>query len=183
MTIANQITAARLVVIPFFLGCVLEYEPEKESLRYVAFGLLSAAAASDIVDGIIARRYHQISRLGKRLDPLADKLLINLGFIFLAANQHFNPGIPLWVPPIILARDVYIVLGAYFINEFYGPFVVHPRCSGKVSTVLQIATLLSVLVASPWTHFFLAGSLGALVWSSVEYFVAGYNQVMGKTRT
>ena len=143
----------------------------------MALGLYVVAALSDILDGIIARNFGQTSRLGKRLDPLADKLLINLSFIFVASNGHFSPGIPLWAPPIFLGRDIYIVLGAYFINERYGPFRVKPRRSGKSTTVLQMATIISALLANPLTTALLAGALAAAAWSAVDYFFAGYAQV------
>ncbi|HOH28285.1 MAG TPA: CDP-alcohol phosphatidyltransferase family protein [Candidatus Hydrogenedentes bacterium] len=182
MTIANYITAARLGFMPVFLACVLGYSPERAYLRQAAFFLYAAFALSDILDGQIARRFHLESRLGKRLDPLADKLLINLGFIFVAANGWFNPGMPLWAPPVFLARDVYIVLGAYLINERYGPFKVKPRLSGKTTTVLQMAVMISVLLSNPLTPFLLAASLAATGWSSIDYFYAGYAQVKERTK-
>ena len=177
MTKANHITIARLAVMPVFLVCILAYTPERAGFRHAALVLYAVAALSDILDGIIARRFNQISRLGKRLDPLADKLLINLSFIFVASNSHFDPGIPLWAPPVFLARDIYIVLGAYFINERYGPFKVRPRRSGKTTTVLQMAAIIGALLANPLTQALLAGALAAAVWSAVDYFFAGYAQV------
>lgn len=182
MTVANHITVARMALMPVFLGCVLGYSPDREYFRHIAFALYAAAAISDIADGNIARYFGQVSRLGKRLDPLADKLLINLSFIFLAANAHFDPGIPLWAPPVFLARDVYIVLGAYLINERYGPFKVAPRLSGKTTTVLQMATVISVLLGTPLTTGVLAGTVAATGWSAVDYFFAGYKQVQERKK-
>lgn len=183
MTVANHITAARIALMPVFLGCVLGYAPEREYFRHAAFLLYVAAAVSDILDGNIARYFGQVSRLGKRLDPLADKLLINLSFIFLASNAHFNPGVPLWAPPIFLARDIYIVLGAYLINERYGPFKVAPRLSGKTTTVLQMAAVISVLLGTPLTTGILMGALAASGWSAVDYFFAGYKQVQERKKS
>lgn len=165
-----------MAVMPVFLGCVLGYTPDREGLRHAAFLLYAAAALSDILDGNIARYFGQVSRLGKRLDPLADKLLINLSFIFVAANSSFDPGLPLWAPPIFLARDVYIVLGAYFINERYGPFKVIPKVSGKTTTVLQMAVIISILLVNPLTSALLTASLAAAAWSAVDYTFAGYRQ-------
>lgn len=176
MTIPNYITAVRMAVMPVFLACVIGYTPERDGLRHAAFFLYAAAALSDILDGNIARYFGQVSRLGKRLDPLADKLLINLSFIFVAANGHFDPSLPLWAPPLFLARDIYIVLGAYYINERYGPFKVIPQVSGKTTTVLQMALIISVLLANPLTTALLVASLAAALWSTVDYTFAGFRQ-------
>ncbi len=183
MTIANYITITRLASMPIFLACVVAYTPEREFMRHAAFLLYAAAAVSDTLDGVIARRWGLESRLGKRLDPLADKLLINLGFIFVASNGHFNPGVPLWAPPLFLARDVYIVLGAYLINERYGPFRVKPHLSGKTTTVLQMAVMISVLLSNPLTPYLLAGALAATAWSSIDYFYAGRRQAQERSES
>jgi cardiolipin synthase len=180
VTIANRITISRLVLMPVFLGCVLGYAPNREYYRHIAFVLYVLAALSDIADGNIARYFGQESRLGKRLDPLADKLLINLSFIFVASNSAFDPGLPLWVPPVFLARDIYIVLGAFLINERYGPFKVKPKLSGKISTILQMALIISVLLGNFLTPAILAGALCAALWSAVDYFFAGYQQTMNR---
>ncbi len=180
MTTANKITLSRLVLLPVFLYCIFGYGPEREALRTAALFIYVLAALSDLIDGWYARRFNQSSRLGKRLDPLADKLLINLGYVFVAANPHFSPGVPLWAPPLFLARDVYIVLGAYFINERYGPFKVAPRLSGKTTTALQMAAMVSVLASLRLTYPLLFGALAASAWSAVDYFIAGYMQVQEK---
>jgi len=182
MTTANKITLARLAILPAFLFCIYGYTPVKEEMRLAALILYLIASASDLLDGWYARRFHQISRLGKRLDPLADKLLVNLGYIFVASNPHFSPGIPLWAPPVFLARDVYIALGAYFINERYGPFKVSPRLSGKTTTALQMATMIATLAALPMAFALLIGAVVATFWSTVDYYIAGYTQVQEKKR-
>ncbi len=180
MTTANKITVSRLILLPAFLCCIYSYSPDREWLRLGALCFYVVAALSDLVDGWIARRFNQISRLGKRLDPLADKLLVNLGYVFVAANPHFSPSVPLWVPPVFLARDVYIVLGAYFINERYGPFKVSPRLSGKTTTALQMAAMVAVLASTRVTFPLLMGAVAASGWSAIDYFIAGYNQVQEK---
>ena len=182
MTIANKITLARLALLPAFLVCIYGVSPEREGLRLVAFVIYVIAAVSDLVDGWYARWFQQVSRLGKRLDPLADKLLVNLGYVFVAANPHFYPGVPLWIPPVFLARDVYIVLGANFINARYGPFKVVPRLSGKITTALQMAAMVAVLASVPIAQALLLGAVAACCWSAVDYFIAGYNQVQEKKK-
>lgn len=115
MTLANRITLARLVLIPLMAGLLFFYGPEREYLRTVALLVYAVASVSDFFDGYIARHWDQHSELGARLDPLADKLLVNLGYTFVAANPHFHPGIPLWFPPLLLLRDTWIIFGAIYI--------------------------------------------------------------------
>ena len=155
-TIPNYITLLRLFMIPVFCYLVYIYDGEQELIRYAAFVVYVVAALTDIVDGYIARRFSQSSRMGLVLDPLADKLMVNLGFVFLAANLNFALGIPLWFPPIILARDIIIVMGAYVINEYYGPVKVKPRILGKMNTTCLVATFIGVLLQVPFAP--------ALIW-------------------
>ncbi|MGH9454906.1 MAG: CDP-alcohol phosphatidyltransferase family protein, partial [Terriglobia bacterium] len=78
LTPANQITILRLVFVPLFAILVL-------GRHYAgALGVLAAAAVSDVADGLVARRYHQVSSLGMALDPLADKTLLTTAYLFLA---------------------------------------------------------------------------------------------------
>lgn len=170
----------RLGVVPLFLACIHGYTPERAELRHAALFLYIAAALTDMLDGYVARRFHEESRLGKRLDPLADKLLVNLGFVFVAANAAFSPGVPLWVPVVFLVRDAYIVLGAKVINERYGPFQVTPRLSGKATTALQMAAMIAVLLANPAAPALLAGAVLGCVWSAADYYVAGMRQVRAR---
>ena len=84
MTIANQITILRILIVPAFIVDVLYYvHGGNEWLRFGALGLFGLAALSDAVDGFIARKYNQISELGTVLDPLADKMLLVSGFILI----------------------------------------------------------------------------------------------------
>ena len=90
MTTANKITIGRIMMIPFFVLMALYYgrsvsrgQPE-EWMRASAIAIFVIAAASDGIDGYIARRYNQMSRLGTVLDPIADKGLLLAGVITLS---------------------------------------------------------------------------------------------------
>jgi len=176
VTLANKITLFRLLLIPPFCALVFAYGPAATGLRLVALAVYLAAALSDMLDGWVARRFHQQTRLGKRLDPLADKLLINLGLIFLAANPHFEPGIPLWFPALVVARDSIVVLGALLLNAFVGPVVIHVRLLGKLTTVVLNGTLLGALLAFPALPWLVTIATLALLGSCIEYIVDGIRQ-------
>jgi cardiolipin synthase len=151
VTLANKITIGRLAFIPVFLACVAMYSREAVWYRYAALATFAAAGISDAIDGYVARRYNQHTHLGKRLDPLADKLLINLAFVFLAVNTELLTPIPKWIPVIVLARDVVIVVGAYLIHERRGAVVVAPRTVGKATTWAQMISIVAVLLElNPW---------------------------------
>jgi len=172
MTLANRITFARLAMTPVFATLLFMYSPEREWMRPVGLSVYVVAALSDMLDGWIARRFNQRSELGARLDPMADKLMVNLGFIFVASNPHFDPGIPLWFPVIVLVRDLILVLGATLITEYIGAFSVHPHIIGKLTTAFHMAALIGVLLALPFMHYFLLVTVVVTVLSLLDYIVS-----------
>lgn len=178
MTVANGITLFRLLLIPVFIVLVMMYTAEEPVYRHAALAVFAIAAISDSLDGFVARAYNQKTRLGAVLDPLADKLLINLAFVFLAVNQEFETPVPKWVPVLILSRDVIIVLGAYLINEYYGPFRARPRVSGKLTTTFQMASLIGVLLEVSFAHPLLMITVGLSIISFIDYLYSGIRQVV-----
>jgi len=180
VTVANKITIFRVMMIPVFIVLVACYTREREWLRHIALAVYVTASLSDILDGYVARRFNQRTLFGARLDPLADKLIVNLGFIFLAANEHFEPVVPLWFPVFILSRDIIIVLGAYAINEYFGPIQVKPRWSGKTTTIFQMSTLIGFLLGVWFAPYLMMATLAITVYSLVDYFYAGCMQAFAK---
>lgn len=180
MTLANQITLLRVLLIPPFCILILLYSESREWLRHAALGVYIFVAASDFLDGYIARNYNQKSRLGTRLDPLADKLIINLGFVFLAANDAFSPGLPLWFPVFILARDIGIVMGAYGIKMYAGRVRVEPQFVGKLTTVFQLSTMIGVLLGVSFVPWLIVLTVTASLASGLGYIQMGYRQLATK---
>lgn len=180
VTIANKITVFRVLMIPVFVLLVFFYTPEREWLRHIALGVYVSASLSDILDGYLARRLNQRTAFGARLDPLADKLIVNLGFVFLAANEHFEPVVPLWFPVCILARDIIIVMGAYTINEYFGPVTVKPRWTGKAATVCQMGTLIGLLLGVSFAPYLMVLTLAMTAFSLADYVYAGCMQAFVK---
>ena len=146
MTTANKITIGRIMMIPFFVLMALYYGRSVahghpvEWMRYSAIALFVIAAASDGIDGYIARRYNQMSRLGTVLDPIADKGLLLAGIITLSVS-NWQYEFPLWFPVLVIARDIALVSGVlavYFIN---GEARVRPSWLGKTATVTQMIAI------------------------------------------
>jgi len=177
VTLANRITAFRLFLVPVFAGLIISYTRDQAWLRHAALFVYATAAVSDALDGFVARAYNQKTKLGTVLDPMADKLLINIGFVVMAVNEEFLYRIPYWFPVVILLRDIMIVMGAYLINEFYGPVRIKPRIGGKLTTLFQmslvIAVLLELRIAIPLLWITVAIS----AFSYVDYMYAGIKQI------
>jgi CDP-diacylglycerol--glycerol-3-phosphate 3-phosphatidyltransferase len=151
MTTANKITIARILMIPLFVLMAIYYGRDKEAWqRWSAVALFVIAAASDGIDGYIARRHNQRSRLGVILDPLADKGLLLAGIITLTFS-NWGYEFPLWFPVLVIARDVIVVAGAIALQFVNGTVKVRPSWTGKVATVLQMIAI--GLVMLQWNAF------------------------------
>ena len=135
LSLPNQLTMLRLLLLPFILIAMIYRRHE------TALALFLAAAATDVIDGTIARRFGQKTELGAYLDPLADKLLLSSAFI----AQALIGSIPWWLTILVLSRDVVIlativaVMLATPIRNF------PPSAFGKMNTVVQ-ATTISVVI-------------------------------------
>jgi CDP-diacylglycerol--glycerol-3-phosphate 3-phosphatidyltransferase len=148
MTTANKVTILRILLIPFFVVELIYYVRNgNEVHRLVAMLCFAVAAICDGIDGYIARRYNQISELGKILDPLADKLLLVSGVVALSFNNtpYFRQ-IPLWLTGTIIGRDALLGIGAIVIHFVVGKITVRPRITGKCATVLQMIVVIWILL-------------------------------------
>jgi len=148
MTTANKITILRILLVPFFVVQVLYYvNTGIEWYRLFAFLCFGVAAISDGIDGYIARRYNQISELGKIIDPLADKLLLISAVVLLSMkNEPYLERIPIWLTATILSRDAILIIGLLLIQYVCGKATVRPIMLGKVATVLQMICVLWALL-------------------------------------
>jgi len=140
LTVATYFTLLRFVLVPIFVATVVR------GAYGWALVTFAVAAASDGVDGFIARRFNQRSRLGATLDPLADKLLLISAFVALT----FVAGVPHRMPAYLtlpaLARDAIIVVGVVALTYRYGWFDYEPHWLSKCNTVAQIAAVLIVIL-------------------------------------
>jgi CDP-diacylglycerol--glycerol-3-phosphate 3-phosphatidyltransferase len=148
MTTANKVTILRILLIPFFVVETLYYVKTGNELhRLAAILSFAVTAILDGVDGYIARRYNQISELGKILDPLADKLLLVSGVVLLSFdNTPYLRQIPLWFTGTIIGRDLLLLIGVIVIHFTVGKVHVRPRLTGKLATVFQMLTVIWILL-------------------------------------
>lgn len=146
MTTANKITITRILLIPVFVMMAIYYgrsvqrgEPN-EWQRWAAISVFVVAAASDGIDGYIARRFNQRSRLGVVLDPIADKGLLLTGIITLSVS-NWAYEFPAWFAVLVVARDAVIVIGTLTLHFLNGSVHVRPSWMGKTATALQMVAI------------------------------------------
>ena len=157
MTTPNKITIARICMIPVFVMVALYYGRSvavghpQEWLRWTAISVFFLAAASDGIDGYIARRYNQMSRLGVILDPIADKGLLLAGIITLSVS-NWQYEFPVWFPVLVISRDILIVGGVLAVHYLTGGVKVRPSWVGKTATVAQMVAIgfVMLLPTNPW---------------------------------
>jgi CDP-diacylglycerol--glycerol-3-phosphate 3-phosphatidyltransferase len=184
LTLANKLTWGRIAAIPLIAAGIVMYRPgETEWLRYAVIALFCAAILTDALDGAVARGLNQRTKLGAFLDPLADKLLINVAFIFMAVQDGFTAAIPRWVPPVILARDMLIVVGARIAIGVSDLRVFKPRVLGKITTTLQMAALLAALLRIPFAHKLTLAAVALTVVSCVDYLWSGGRLAWARKRS
>ena len=128
--LANVLTVLRIALVPFFAWALLADGGHTTTGRLSATALFVVAAATDRLDGWLARRSGQVTDLGKLLDPIADKVLIGTALVLLS----WLGDLPWWVTVIILVRELGITAMRFFLLRY----VVLPASrGGKLKTVLQ----------------------------------------------
>lgn len=151
MTLATKITILRILLIPVFVAFVAYYGESIAAgapdgrLRWAAILIFITAALSDALDGWIARRFNQKSRLGSILDPIADKGLMLAAILALSLSQ-WPVGLPIWFAVLIITKEAVTVGGAFIVNHLAGDVTIHPHLIGKICTFLQMFTVSWIMV-------------------------------------
>ncbi len=104
-SLPNLLTYGRIVAVPLVVACL--YWPTIGVMRWTAFGIFSAAAITDFLDGYLARAWSQQSSLGRMLDPIADKLLV-AAVLFMLVNDHTVGGVHVVAAIVILCREILV---------------------------------------------------------------------------
>ncbi|HYX28176.1 MAG TPA: CDP-alcohol phosphatidyltransferase family protein [Pyrinomonadaceae bacterium] len=148
ITLPNILTILRMALIPVFVSFLFYQQ------FLLALAIFIVAGISDGLDGLLARRFHQQSPLGRILDPIADKMMLVTSFIVLSMKGVYptpipkHLPIPFWVTITVLSRDVFILVGAAAINMVTGFRSFQPSLPGKISTVIQIVSVAIVMLAA-----------------------------------
>ena len=176
LTLPNIISFVRLIGVPLFLYLFLVVRADVAAIVVLAIG-----GTSDWVDGWIARRLHQVSRLGELLDPLADRLYILATLLAFTAREV----VPWQFTAALLARELLLLGSLGVLRRYgYGPPPVH--YVGKTATFLLLAAFQLLLLASAvtGTAATVAGAIGwgLAWWGLVLYWVAGAMYVVQASR-
>lgn len=139
MTTATKFTMVRIVLIPVFMVCMY-WSKGWDLMCYVSLAIFGIASLTDLLDGHIARKYNQVTDLGKFLDPLADKALVLAAMTIFCQWDLF----PAWALMIVLARE-FAVSGLRMIASAKG-IVIAAGWSGKVKTVVTMIALCIMLL-------------------------------------
>ena len=152
---ASRITILRiLLIIPFVSFMLKINDPAlspgvQNAMRYVSIIIFLAMAVSDGIDGYLARRKKQITKLGAFLDPLADKLLMTCACLLLA-SQRGHVGdflLPPTVVVLIIGKDLFLLIGFVIVYLITSQIRIVPVFIGKLATTLQLSMVAGILIA------------------------------------
>jgi cardiolipin synthase len=171
LTIANQLTILRIVLVPLFVVLMLY---DKLGAALTVFVI---AGVTDALDGLAARLAGQRTSIGAWLDPAADKLLLTSTFIMLTLpSVPLTNHLPAWLTVAVISRDVFIVGFVAIVNLAVGPRTFRPSLLGKSATAVFILTSVVMLFFNYLRQESILIDLG--IWvslvltvaSSVDYF-------------
>ena len=191
LNLPNQITLARLGLSVVFFVLLSQYSQREPNPRLldVAAAIFIVAAVSDFLDGYLARKYGQVTALGRVLDPLVDKVLICGAFILLAGPQftdadgHNVTGVRAWMVVVIVSREL-LVTGLRGFNESMGKRF-GASIHGKLKMWIQSTaapTILLLIAHENWLGSATEWTKSTLVWLSVIITALSMIQYLFRSR-
>lgn len=176
--VPNLLSMSRILAVPVFIVLMLNPTP----LRALAAGIVfSLASATDWLDGYLARKWGQVTKMGKLLDPIADKILIMAALVVLV--EILPETVPSWIAILIIGRE-FAVTGLRAIAASDG-VVIPAETVGKYKVGAQITAVLSLLLNQysnqewmkqlGWIALWVAMILA--VYSAVQYFRTYWNKL------
>lgn len=166
-SLPNQLSVLRIILSPLFVFCLISGDAVMKQLSLIIFFI---AALTDWYDGEIARRRGSITKIGKFLDPLADKILTSSAFIAFAA-LHLMPW---WMVIVIVVRDIGITLLRSLAESKHRPIVTTRAAQTKTfvqMTALYYVLLLFILKDVVWIKSFASDIIAVILHSSVVYIL------------
>lgn len=164
LNLPNALTLLRILAVPVVVVALLGETPNGDALAAAVFAL---AAATDGLDGYIARSRESVTTFGKLMDPLADKLLIVGALLSLVSLDRLEA----WIAMVIIAREVAVTILRTIAAE--RGLVIAASWLGKAKTVLQIAAVIALIAVNPspiWVDALVYVALAVTVLSGADYF-------------
>jgi cardiolipin synthase len=167
LTLPNLLTLVRLALAPVIVAAILQQH------HMAALAIFAGAAATDGLDGYLARKLHAITPAGAYLDPIADKLLLSGVYLALAVIGS----VPWWLVIVIFGRDLLILISAAAALLLTRLRAFPPSVWGKASTFFQILTAVMFLGRNADISPILKGlasvviwpTAGLTIWSGIDY--------------
>jgi CDP-diacylglycerol--glycerol-3-phosphate 3-phosphatidyltransferase len=172
VTLATAVTLGRIFLVPVFMTVLFLKLPYGSFLGALVFTI---AAATDGVDGYLARRRNEVTRLGVLLDPLADKLLVSAALVSLVQLGRIGA----WETVLIIGRE-FAVTGLRLVAAAEG-VVIPANKWGKVKTVTQIVAVVAALLGLPLGREAMWVAAAITVISGVTYFLSVPPELLGWT--
>jgi CDP-diacylglycerol--glycerol-3-phosphate 3-phosphatidyltransferase len=176
MNLPNLITLLRIFLIPVFILVFLTPTQPRSLAAAIIFLI---ASLTDLMDGYLARRWEQITKLGKFLDPIADKFLVLAALIMLVDFHRVSS----WIAIVIIGREL-AVTGLRAIASSSG-IVIAADEAGKYKMVIQTISIgllileykIGYINFHAWGTFFLWISMVLAILSGVQYFIKFLTQI------
>ncbi len=164
LTLATAITFTRILLIPIFMFLVTSSLPYGDTAAAIIFAI---AALTDSLDGYAARIRKEVTRFGKLVDPLADKLLVTAALFTLVEMGRVSS----WIAITIVGRE-FAVSGLRIVAAVEG-IVIAASPLAKVKTAVQMIAVVSLLLQWPFGPFLMGLATGITVISGLDYFYRG----------
>jgi len=164
LNLPNALTLLRILAVPAVVVALLSETPNGDVIAAIVFAL---AAATDGLDGYIARSRDSVTTFGKLMDPLADKLLIVGALLSLVSLNRLEA----WIAMVIIAREVAVTILRTIAAE--RGLVIAASWIGKAKTVLQIGAVIALIATNPspvWVDVLVYLALVVTVVSGADYF-------------
>jgi len=169
--VPNLLSLSRILAVPIFIVLMLEPSPVRALLAGIVFSL---ASATDWLDGYLARKWGQVTKIGKLLDPIADKILIMSALVILVEIR--SDVVPAWIAIVIIGRE-FAVTGLRAIASSEN-IIIPAETVGKYKVGAQITAVLALLLDYSMTKEWLRdlGSLALWIamilalYSAIHYF-------------
>jgi CDP-diacylglycerol--glycerol-3-phosphate 3-phosphatidyltransferase len=183
VTTATRITIARFFFVPPLVVAVagaVWWPAHATTMRAAALAVFVVGSLTDFLDGYVARRFDQRSRVGAALDPLADKLLLGAAIWSLWACQGAYGAVPVWYPVIVTLNDAVLGLGYMAVRRRIDPNELRAMIWGKVATTCQMVVVVWVLLKLPATLALVVAS-GAVTAASGAAYIVRALRLMNRT--
>ena len=167
MNIPNFLTILRIFFVPLLVAVLVAgqrsvgWSDVRVSNALLALAIFLAAAATDLLDGYLARRWRQVTTVGTLLDPIADKLLVSSALVSLVEVHR----VPAWMAILLIGRE-FAISGLRSIAAAEG-YAIKASDLGKTKMIAQVLAISVVILSIRWDHLHLAGVL--CMWAVVAF--------------